>query len=69
MWFLKKIKKKISSFNVVKNTTLGLSCVWKKKLKKKLSRLMLLKKLFKKKKINPVKITTLGLTCVLTTLA
>ena len=66
MWFLKKIKKKISSFNVVKNTTLGLSCVWKKKL----SRLMLLKKLFKKnKKINPVKITTLGLTCVLTTLA
>jgi hypothetical protein len=65
MWFLKKIKKKISSFNVVKNSTLGLSCVWKKKL----SRLMLLKKLFKKKKINPVKITTLGLTCVLTTLA
>jgi hypothetical protein len=38
--------KKISTFNVVKNTTLGLSCVWKKKL----SRLMLQKKLFKKKK-------------------
>ncbi len=47
MWFLKKIKKKISSFNVVKNSTLGLSCVWKKKL----SRLMLLKKLFKKKRL------------------
>jgi hypothetical protein len=68
--FFEKKLKKISTFNVVKNTTLGLSCVWKKKLKKKLSRLMLLKKLFKKKKMfNPVKITTLGLTCVLTTLA
>jgi len=62
MCFLKKIKKKISSFNVVKNTSLALSCVWKKNLKKKFSRLMLLKKkLFEeKKKINPVKITTLG---------
>ncbi len=68
--FFEKNLKKISTFNVVKNTTLGLSCVWKKKLKKKLSRLMLPKKLFKKKKMfNPVKITTLGLTCVLTTLA
>jgi hypothetical protein len=45
MCFLKKIKKRISSFNVVKNTTLGLSCVWKKNLKKKFSRLMLLKKI------------------------
>jgi hypothetical protein len=50
MWFLKKIKKRISSFNVVKNTTLGLSCVWKKNLKKKFSRLMLLKKNYLKKK-------------------
>ena len=50
MCFLKKIKKRISSFNVVKNTTLGLSCVWKKNLKKKFSRLMLLKKNYLKKK-------------------
>jgi hypothetical protein len=50
MWFLKKIKKRISSFNVVKNTTLGLSCAWKKNLKKKFSRLMLLKKNYLKKK-------------------
>ena len=65
-----KIKKKILTFNFVKNTTLGLRQVWKKKLKKKIKSSNVSKKIIKKKIIfNSVKITTLGLTFVLTTLA